>query len=180
LEEGIFSRKPGNLTIMANIYEVIEEIFRFSTTIMTSYEGVDEQKINDFEKKYNVVLPDDYKILIRKTNGVDIMGTGVLGILDETVFASLDGAYKYFHYEVGNKYPPHLIPFSPDGGGNNYCFDSNDRSGDSCKIVFWRYDLTYDEDHPPEVVNESFAEWAKEVMIDWALEDYDYDGNKRE
>ena len=40
-------------------------------------------------------------------------------------------------------------------------------------------DLTYTGDFLPEEVSDSFVDWAKEVLIDWTLEDDDYDGNER-
>jgi len=71
----------------------------------------------------------------------------------------------------------YLVPFSPDGGGNHYCFDTRTINENSCNVVFWQHDYPYSEDDPPEVTNTSFTEWMKEVVIDWTLEDYDYDGN---
>jgi len=163
---------------MIGINAVIDEILKFSPRILDFYEGVSEDKIKEFETQHNLVLPNDYKVFLRKSNGLNLMGTVVFGIRNDIVFLSLDASYKLEHYEVGNEMPLNLVPFSPDGAGNHYCFDSNKCDGLSCQVVFWQHDLSYSEEEPPEVVNNSFAEWAKEVLIDWTLEDYDYDGTE--
>ena len=164
---------------MELIYSVIDELLKFSSKVLTLNEGVMESTLNDFEINHNLILPSDYKILLRRTNGLDLMGSTVYGIYDESLFLSLDGAYKIEHNEVGNKMPLNLIPFSPDGRGNHYCFDSTICNDESCRVVFWEHYLTYNDEYPPEIVNESFAEWVNEVLIEWKLERYDHDGNLR-
>lgn len=162
---------------MTNISEVFEELQKFSSNLYELYPPIEKETIISFEKKHNVTLPNDYKLFLSKTNGIDFMGSVVFGIFDDSVFKSLGGAYLFEHFEVGNPMPSNLIPFSPDGAGNHYCFESNDnRAG---KIIFWQHDYLYTENDSPEVVNESFADWMKEVVIDWTLEDYDYSGNKK-
>src|SRR5262249_26573386 len=139
---------------MISITQVIEEILKFSPKIYTLHEGIEENRIIQFEKRHNVKLPNDYKTLLKKTNGLDFMGVVIFGIYDESVFTSLDGSYKFEHYDVGNAMSNNLIPFSPDGGGNHYCFDSSSCDEGSCKIVFWQHDLSYSLDNPPEIVND--------------------------
>jgi hypothetical protein len=73
----------------------------------------------------------------------------------------------------------YLVPFSPDGFGNHYCFDTRTTNNNLCNVLFWQHNYPYSEDDPPEVTNGSFAEWLKEVAIDWTLEDHDYNGNKK-
>jgi cell wall assembly regulator SMI1 len=163
---------------MDTIYSVINEILKFSTRVLTVKDGVTEGEIRAFEEKYNLNLPNDYKTFLKRTNGLDLMGAIVYGINDESVYMSLDRAFKIEHYEVDNEMPIYLIPFSPDGGGNHYCFDSTRCDGESCKVIFWQHNRSYTEENPPEMVNDSFAAWAKEVLVDWTLEDYDYNGNK--
>lgn len=164
---------------MIKISEVLEEMEKFSPSLYQMYEAVDESKITSFEQRYKVTLPNDYKLFLSKTNGIDFMGAIIYGIYDDTIFKSIGGSYIFEHYEVGNPMPLNLIPFSPDGAGNHYCFDSNYCNNEACKIIFWQHDLSYDSGNPPEIVNESFAEWMKEVVIDWTLEDYDYNGNRK-
>jgi len=164
---------------MIKISDVFEEVQKFSPTLYQLHEAVDGDKIDSFEQRYKISLPNDYKLFLSKTNGIDFMGVVVYGINDDTIFNSMDGSYIFEHYEAGNPMPFNLIPFSPDGAGNHYCFDSNSCTNESSKIIFWQHDLSYDLNNPPEVVNESFAEWVKEVVINWTLEEYDYNGNRR-
>ena len=63
--------------------------------------------------------------------------------------------------------PLHLIPFSPDGGGNYYCFDIRNNN-----IVFWDSEYDYSNDIP-EVAYNTLAEMMREVFIEWTLEDLD-------
>jgi cell wall assembly regulator SMI1 len=165
---------------MKLIYSVIDELLKFSSRVLTLNDRASEDKINEFEKNHNLVLPNDYKILLRRTNGLDLMGSTVYGIYDESVIMSLDGVFKFEHYEVENEMPDNLIPFSPDGRGNHYCFDSAKCNNESCKVIFWDHELIYDMENPPEIVNDSFAEWANQVLIEWILEQYDHNGNPRE
>lgn len=163
---------------MIKISDFFEEVQKFSAHMYQFYEAVEESKITAFEQQHNLVLPADYKLFLSKTNGIDFMGVVVYGIYDDTTFKSLGGSYAFEHYEAGNPMPLNLVPFSPDGAGNHYCFDA-DNTTESGKIIFWQHDLSYNSDNPPEIVNESFAEWTKEVLIEWTLEDYDHSGNKR-
>jgi cell wall assembly regulator SMI1 len=164
---------------MELIYSVIDELLKFSPIVLTTSEGVTEEAIGEFEKNHNLVLPNDYKILLRRTNGLDLMGSTVYGIYDESVVMSLGAVFKFEHDGVENEMPDNLIPFSPDGRGNHYCFDSTKCDGQSCKVIFWDHDLIYDEENPPEIVNDSFAAWANQVLIEWILEQYDHNGNPR-
>lgn len=101
---------------MDTIDSVIDEIFKFSTKVLTVTDGVTENRIRAFEEKYSLTLPNDYKTFLRRTNGLNLMGTVVFGITDESAYMSLDKAFNIEHYEVENEMPFYLIPFSPDGG----------------------------------------------------------------
>ena len=107
------------------------------------------------------------------------MGSRVYGVGKEKEANSINENYIFEHEEVANPMPIELIPFAPDGYGNHYCFNTKAIAGESCEIVFWQHDYTYNEFDLPEVINSSFAEWLKEVVINWTLEDYGYDGERR-
>jgi hypothetical protein len=164
---------------MDTIDNALEEILKFSKRVLSVTDGIAEERIRAFEGKYSVILPDDYKAFLKKTNGLNLMGTVVYGIYDESAYMSLGRAFNIEHNEVENEMPAYLIPFSPDGGGNHYCFDSTRCDGESCKVVFWQHNRSYSQENPPETVNDSFVAWVKEVLVDWTLEDYDHDGNKK-
>jgi hypothetical protein len=159
-----------------NILNAIKELQKFSTDILSLDKPVHEDAIYAFEEKYNLKLPSDYKMLVRVHNGISLMGTDIYGIAKSDNSYSLEDCYVFEHYKVENKMPLHLIPFSPDGGGNHYCFDTRFCNNPLSCIVFWQHDYSYSNDDQPEIVNEGLGNWIKEVMIDWTLEDYNYDG----
>lgn len=162
------------------IEEVIGELLKFSEELLEIHNPVDKQLIKDFESKYSLILPGEYKQLIERTNGFSLLGNRVLGLSNRTDFESLGSVYQFEHFEINNPQPLYLIPFSNDGRGNFYCFDTRNSSKDkqAYSIVFWQSDFDYSNDEP-EVTNETLSEWIKEVVIDWTLEDYDYEGNER-
>jgi hypothetical protein len=162
-----------------NIFNVISELEKFSNEIFSVNEAIGEEEIIGFETRYNLKLPEDYKILIRNYNGISLYGTQAYGIKEKNGVFSLEECYLSEHYEVENEMPFYLVSFSPDGGGNHYCFDTRFNDSKSCPIVFWQHDISYSDENLPEVVNPSLADWIKEVMIDWTLEDYDYDGTEK-
>ena len=113
-----------------NMLEVIEEIEKFSITILNMGEPLEESVITNFEIKFNLNLPNDYKILLRKHNGVNLYGTEIYGIIkiQSLGLTSLEESYLFEHNEVENEMPLYLLPFSPDGGGNHYCFDTRNQT----------------------------------------------------
>ncbi|MBO9202781.1 MULTISPECIES: SMI1/KNR4 family protein [Niastella] len=161
------------------INNLIEELLLFSDKIITLKAPVSEESIIAFERNHNIKLPKDYIELVRKINGLSLMGTIIYGVGEETWEFSLDKNYKLEHEEVANPMYDYLIPFSPDGGGNHYCFDTRYIDDDSCNVIFWQHDYPYTVDDPPEITNPSLTEWIKEVVIDWTLEDYNYDGSEK-
>ena len=157
--------------------DIINELLKFSEDLLTLNSPVEPKKIQEFEKKVGLRLPNDYKEFIQNYDGVDLAGTAVYGI--STSSQSLEDMYLFEHNEVGNPMPHYLIPFSPDGGGNHYCFDTRFCNELSCNIVFWQHDYKYDELDPSEIVNHSFTDWVKDVLIGWTLEEYNYDGTEK-
>lgn len=162
-----------------NIKEVIKELSFFSDEIIEFNGPADSESVADFMQKFNVHLPQDYLEMLKIFNGLSLMGSYFLGIYPEDGKFDLIKCYNIEHFEVANPMPLYLVPFSPDGRGNHYCFDTRYCNYISCPIVFWQYDYIYAGDDQPEVANSSFAEWVKEVIIDWTLEDYDYTGSER-
>ena len=162
------------------IETVIHELELFSTNIISLYPPMIAGKSKEFEEKYKLSLPEDYKYFIRKYNGLELMGTKVYGIYTENTSNSLEESYIFEHWKAGNPMPLYLIPFSPDGRGNHYCFDSRYHHKNSCRIVFWQHDYFYTEDDVPDIDSISFTHWIKQEVIDLTLEDYNYDGTKKD
>ncbi len=162
---------------MKTIEELIQQLELFSSELIDLQPSIDERRILELEEKLGFQLPKDYRTFLKVHNGLALMGVTIYGI-DNRLF-SLEKAYSFEHYEVDNPMPEYLLPFSPDGGGNHYCFDLRACSLESCEVVFWQHDFIYSEEHKPEVVNPNFSDWVEEVVIEWTLEDYDYNGNKK-
>jgi cell wall assembly regulator SMI1 len=161
---------------MSTIENLIHQVELFSLEIIDMRKPIDNQKILDFEERFNLQLPKDYKTFLMAHNGLTLMGITVYGIDNNY---SLENCYLFEHFEVTNPMPGYFVPFSPDGRGNHYCFDLRTSNFESCEIVFWQHDFVYNEDIRIETVNVSFAHWMKEVVIDWTLEDYDYSGKRK-
>jgi cell wall assembly regulator SMI1 len=162
-----------------SIDEVIKELSLFSNRIITLNEPGNLEDIELFENTLGLKLPNDYKELLKIHNGFDLMGATIYGIGNSSHNRSLEKIHKREHTEVANPLYECLVPFSPDGGGNHYCFDTRTINEGSCNIIFWQHDYPYAVDDPPEITNASFVEWVKEVIIDWTLEDYNYDGSEK-
>src|SRR5258705_11053081 len=101
-----------------NIDNTIIEIEKFSKAILSVGSTIEDYKITDFETKYSITLPNDYKTFARKCNGLELFGTKIYGIKENDNKYSLHESYVFEHYEVENAMPLYLVPFSPDGGGN--------------------------------------------------------------
>lgn len=161
------------------ILNVIEELTLFSERILELKPPANIQAIADFESQFNVKLPEDYIVFLRRFNGISLMGSIVYGVGEELNALSLSTIFIVEHQEVANPMYDYLVPFSPDGYGSHYCFDTRTMNNNLCNVVFWQYDYPYTEEDVPEITNPSFTEWMKEVIINSTLEDYDYNGNEK-
>jgi hypothetical protein len=165
---------------MENIEKVILELKKFSKDILTIEKPLfDEILMKNFESTYHIKLPPDYKYFLKKINGFSLMGNEVYGLDGGKTPQSLEKIYYREHFLV--QYPQHqyIVPFSPDGRGNFYCFDTRSiKSDGTCPIVFWVSNYLYTDSDAPEVVNGNFSEFVQQVIIDWTLESYDHEGNE--
>ena len=158
---------------------VINELTRFSRDMISLGDSIKDDRIELFEKQIEFDLPLDFKYIINKFNGISLVGTKVLGLGDELKGTSLDKVYKFEHTEASNKMPNYLMPFSPDGRGNHYCLNLVKIRNGICPIIFWQWDYNYKQEEEPEECNNSFVDWISEVMIEWTLEEYNYDGTEK-
>lgn len=151
----------------------IREFEKFSSDIKSYTVGLDSEKINKVPFK----LPIDYKYILSKINAFSLMGTEVLGV-DNTKLSIEKIAYREQN-ETELPMPKHIIPFSSDGRGNYYCFDLNryDIESELCPIIFWQYGYSNELENL-DIEYDSFVEWCNEVIIEWTLEDYNYDGTE--
>lgn len=168
-----------NIPKIEKVNKILIELKRFSEEILTLEPPLtDLVAVENFEKKYSLKLPNDFKYLLLLHNGIDLMGTTVYGF---SGVENLESNYEYEHFEVIIPQYSYLVPFSPDGAGNFYCFDTRIQTdnGDSCPVVFWTSNYEYNENDQPEITNSSLVEWIEVVMIGWTLESYSYDGSDK-
>lgn len=154
------------------IDEAVNELKKFSPRILSWNEPVDPELMRRFESRFEVKLPEDYKYFLSITNGFSLMGDEVLGMFDAEKKYDLFMAYQIEHFEVIVPQYRQLIPFSPDGGGNFYCFDTRVETncGHSNQIVFWYSNYEYNESDPPEITHQSLADFIKNWIIAQALD----------
>jgi cell wall assembly regulator SMI1 len=166
--------------IVSNCDKVLSELYKFSEIMLSLGPPIEDNRIIELEQQIGLVLPLDYKYIMQKHNYFSLGGTEVLGIGGGLNGYSINSLYVFEHEEVGNPMFKQFLPFSPDGYGNHYCLDLSKLENDICPVIFWEHDCSYEDKNDVEVCNTSFTEWIKEVMIDWNLEDTNYDGSDKE
>jgi hypothetical protein len=166
---------------MNRIEAVLAELHKFSPDLAELGSPNEPQLVEAFERGASLVLPADYKEVVARINGFSLMGNEVYGLKGEEVSLSLEAVYQREHIGVRYPQPAYLVPFSSDGGGNFYCFDTRypSEKTSSCPVVFWVSNYLYTQEDAPEVVYHSFLDFVEEVIIGWTLEEYDYEGNER-
>ncbi len=165
--------------MIEKISNTYDELLRFSSSILTLEKPIIDDRIEKFEAEIGYKLPKDFKYFIKQNNGFTLAATQVNGIGNEYRDNSLDRLYSIEHNEVENRMPKEFLPFSADGFGNHYCLDLSRIKNEFCPVVFWQHDFEYKNITEVETCNESFVSWVSEVMIEWTLEEYNYDGKEK-
>lgn len=166
------------MEIINNCNLILQELNKFSNDLILLGNEIIDDRLEKFEKNIGYELPRDFKYIIKKHNGISLDGTQFYGFSNKLRNNSLEKKYIFEHNNVENKMPLEFLPFSPDGRGNHYCIDLSKLKNGLCPIIFWQWDFKYSNKEEIEITHNSFYEWIKEVMIEWTLEDYNYDGSK--
>jgi len=166
-------------TIISNCDEILNQLYKFSEDILSLGNPIADNRIEELELEIGFALPLDYKYIMAKHNYLSLGGTEVLGIGKELGNQSINSLYLFEHEEVGNPMFREFLPFSPDGYGNHYCLDLSKMESHICPVIFWQHDCSYTDKKDVEICNTNFTEWIKEVMIEWTLEDTNYDGSDK-
>lgn len=167
------------MEIIEKCNQTLKELYKFSSEILYLEKEILDARIEDLEKEIGYKLPEDFKYVIKKHNGITLAGTEIYGLSSELKGCSLDMVYKFEHFEVNSPMPKNFFPFSPDGQGNHYCFDLSKIKDSICPVVFWQWDFEYENIEDVEICNDNFIDWVDEVMIEWTLQIYNYDGTEK-
>lgn len=142
--------------------------------------SIADSRLDLLEKQIGFRLPADFKYLLKKHNGFSLAGTQVYGLDAAFRALSLDQVYSDEHSSLMATWMPvNYLPFSPDGAGNHYCLVLSKETKKNCPVAFWQYDAKYDSYNSIEICNASFTDWVEEVMIQWTLDCYNYDGSEK-
>lgn len=110
--------------------------------------GVSEQEVQGIEDKLNCKLPDWYKDILMKSNGLSINGGKIIYGIDDVVERNSTMQIR--------KYEPNYIAIGDDGGGMVYLMKCN---ANEKKIVI--VDGGYiDVSEPDEIIND-ISKWIK-------------------
>jgi hypothetical protein len=148
-----------NNEILNNCNLLIDFINSLEEEFVGLYSGLSEiPEINEHE------LPLDFQYFIKWSNGFSLFGTEILGI--GNIQYDLLKTTHWEQNESNNLIPIFLIPFSPVGNGDYYCFDLKDGLNEKglCPIIYWQWNYSTKDNY--EVVNESFVDWLKELIDD--------------
>lgn len=165
--------------LISDCENTFNELSQFSVKILSFATPIVDDRLEVFEKVVGYSFPFDFKFFLKRSNGFSLLGIVVFGIGIEFKDSSLAVIYDYEHRQVHNKMPLHFLPFSEDGRGNHYCLDLHRLNDHVCPVVFWQHDYDYISLDEVETCNDSFVSWVKEVMIEWILERYNYDGSEK-
>lgn len=121
-----------------------------------------------FVKPNDLILPEDYLYFMKWSNWFSIFGLEILGIGNER-FDLLKHVQREQN-ETNNLMPQFLVPFSPVGNGDYYCFDIKDglKEG-TCPVVYWQWDCSSPEEY--EILADSFVDWLAFTINDMMEEE---------
>jgi len=137
--------------------------------------SLDEKSLDDFEKEFEIKLPEEYRHFLIKYNGgypapdgFKFMnkdkGSSVdrfLGLIDR----EYDDIRKYIE-KYKNRIPDNLIPIAYDPGSNLLCISIS--GGDFDNIYFWEHEFEFNEGQKPDytivmVIANSFNDFLSKL-----------------
>ena len=160
------------------IYDTYDHLLKFDESLLSLGKPIQDDRLELFEKKFDLKLTEEFKYIFRKHNGF-YLGHEVLGLGKEFGGNSLDKVYALMQPHFQKFTPNKILPFSPDGAGNYYCLNLDNLQRESCSVLFYQHDYDYQNFDDIEVCNTSFTEWVDQVCIGWTLEEYDYSGTNK-
>jgi hypothetical protein len=177
-KEKVLSTSYAYENSLSNIENVYNELQKFDKSLLSLEPPINDGRLEEFERKYGVMLSKEYKTLMKNSNGLSLGGIELLSLGLEYNKASLDHVYNLLLKNL-SKFSEDFIPISPDGAGNYYCLDLSRTVGDNCPIIFYQINYDYDSVEEIETCNATLAEFINESFIEYTLEDRDYEGNRK-
>jgi len=154
---------------MKRIDEIIKSLNKYPNDIwwLETIQKIIEKDLSELEKKINYKFPKDFRYFLLKYNWISIPWEYVYWIKKDTSKILPIDIYNNYITEhdkkIANPMPKYLVPFSPNGRWDHYCFNKKDN-----KIYFWQHDCS-DYSWNPNYECDIFTEWL-ENSINESLE----------
>lgn len=132
-------------------------------TIEESQQQVTNAEISEFETKYNIILPENYKKLIKKYNGgYDASDEHILNSIYSLKYGdnTIEDARKTLQI-IEENIPLKFLPIGSTGTGNFITLFIDSTSADNNKIFLFRHD-----DLEPILLTNSLEELLSVESID--------------
>ena len=84
-----------------SITDVIERLKEFPEEALDWNTPTDMQRIQDFEREFNIELPHEFVTLLKETNGFSLEGFEIIGFSTPNYKYGLEETYRDEHFEMG-------------------------------------------------------------------------------
>jgi hypothetical protein len=121
-----------------------------------------EEDIRQAEEALGVSFPDSYCWFLMEFGAAEWPQL-IYGVrTGNWTWADLVRLTKESRQALNAPIPLHLLPFSPDGWGNDYCMDTSRLVEGECPVVFWNHENG--EDQIPDTVFAGFLDWLEDAI----------------
>lgn len=153
---------------MNSRYERIIKLIKDTAYDRFSFNPATDQELYKAEEELSINLPESYKAFQLDLGDIDGAKLEIYSVkTPQEGMINIIGITQSERTECFPNMPSYLVPFSGNGGGDSYCFDTSKIINGECPIVFW--DHTSDPEQEPEVVAVDFLEWI-DSEIKWRQE----------
>ncbi|MCM1180782.1 MAG: SMI1/KNR4 family protein [Clostridium sp.] len=156
-----------------------KELSKYKVGIHSLNSGIPEEKIRQFEDRYNINLPYYYREWLKINNGGELFaamkGTVLAGIADSTMhFGKLNVADNFNVEKRLPGMPDYMLFLAWTNDGDLIGYDLNHTDQMDGKMIYW-------DSETKKVTSEwdNFSEWLEDEMAYWK-EIVDYDGTQKE
>lgn len=131
----------------------MEEQHKIELIFKNSAGKITQKDLQDFEVKYNLSLPNDYKQFLTNNNGGTpnkiFFRKNDADLVVNMFFSLSDKEYNIEQYYtdmviIGKELPEKILPIGEDGFGNIICISCKDE--DFGKMYFWDHEEDWDHE----------------------------------